>query len=225
METEQQPLVSALMIVNNPNQSELYKCIECFKKQTYANKELIIINNADSQFQASNVNIDFETNVFLVDTPKRLEAGHARNYAISAANGQILAQFDYDSWHDPSRLETQILALAQNQAHVCILTSVFGYSYNSGHARLIENPKKAILNTMVFIRPSNIDYPKVEKYEEFGLLNKMINAGYKVISIEKPKLICKFNYSDKPINVIQRTNLNKKNTKFINSVLRKRLKN
>jgi hypothetical protein len=53
------------------------------------------------------------------------------------------------------------------------------------------NQKEAILGTMVFIRPAEIDYPPVEKHEEFGILDKMVKAGMKPIAIAKPELCCK----------------------------------
>jgi len=220
-ETEEFPLVSALMIIDNPDIYNLNNAIKCFQKQTYQYKELIIVNNAKNQFNASGINIEAQKDVFMVDTPHKLNAGQARNYAISSANGQILAQFDMDCWHAPQRLESQIATMATNSAHICVLTKALKYSYNSGRATYWENNKNAILNTMVFSRPAGIDYPAVEKNEEFGILNKMLNSGLQVISMDKPELVCKLLYSSKPIYEITESNLSKKLQNKISKIIKK----
>lgn len=179
------------MLVGKTPISSIISAINCFKKQTYSYKELIIINNSKTHFEAVSLNIKAERDVFMVDTPFLCSAGMARNYGISASNGRILAQFDADCWHAPNRLETQIATLAENQAHIAILDRTLSYSFLSGRASYNTNDKKAILNTMVFVRPAQIDYPNTEKQEELGLLTKMQAHQMKTISIPLPELVCK----------------------------------
>lgn len=185
------PLLSALMIVQKPIAKVLNFVIDSFLSQTYPNKELIIINNADSPYEATELILDAYPNVFLIDTPIRLSAGQARNYAISAANGMLLAQFDYDCWHHPDRLFAQIVAMTENDAQVCLLSNAMQYSFISDRISLWQNDKNAILNTMVYKRPEKIDYPDSNKNEEFGLLIKMVESGYRPISLQNPQLMCK----------------------------------
>ncbi len=185
------PLVSCVLLAGRISKQDLHAAIDCFKAQTYPYKELVIVNNAPSQFAASELNIKAEKDVVLIDTPLQLFAGMARNYGIATANGQIIAQFDADYWHAPNRLETQILSLAENEAHISILNHTLNYSTISGRASYNENDKKAILGTMVFIRPDKIDYPNIDKQEELGLLERMIQANMKIISSNNPELACK----------------------------------
>ena len=190
-ESEEYPLVSAILLAGRTSVSDVLAAIECFKAQTYPYKELIVLNNAKDQFSASGLNIKAEKDVFLIDTPSDLPAGMARNFGIRAANGRILAQFDADYWHDPKRLETQIATLAENEAHICILSETLLYSYTSGRASMNSNEKSAILGTVVFIRPAEIDYPPSTKHEEFGILDRMVKGGMKPIAMSKPELCCK----------------------------------
>lgn len=222
MNDEEYPLVSALMIVHRPRMVELSLAIKCFQDQTYPYKELIIINNASTQFEASNVNIEAQPNVFLIDTPQKLVAGLARNYAISASNGQILAQFDMDCWHHPKRLEAQIATMAENQASVCLLSRALTFSFNSGRAGYWKNGKDIILNSMVYTRPATIDYPPVEKNEELQFLNSLIQSGRTSISMDKPDLICKFHYSDHPVEDIEQSTLSKAHENTVRRILKKR---
>lgn len=214
------PLVSAIMLAGKTSIRDVLACIECFKSQTYPYKELIILNNARNQFEASALNIQAERDIFLIDSPAHLTAGQARNHGIKSANGQILAQFDADYWHSPQRLETQVTALAQNEAHICVLSETLLYSYVSGRASLAQNTKRAILNTMVFIRPSQIDYPPTVKYEEFGIIEKMLKAGMKTISIDQPELCCKLLFtSGNRISIPTNTDLIDKHFKLIGNIV------
>lgn len=165
--------------------------VACFKAQTYPYKELIIVNNAPTQFEAASLNLKAERDVMIVDTATPYSAGMARNYGISTANGRILAQFDADYWHAPDRLESQVATLAQNEANVVVLTQTLRYSFISGRAAYQSNDRNAILGTMLFVRPQGLDYPNINKQEEFGLLDKFQQAGGKVISMPTPHLMCK----------------------------------
>ena len=203
--SDEYPLLSAMMLAGRVNIEDVMACIECFKNQTYPNKELVVINNAPDQFSASELNILAEPTIHLVDTPVEFSAGMARNYGISATNGQILAQFDPDFWHAPERLESQVGAMARGGAHVCALASVLSYSFVSGRARLFTNSAGAILATMVYTRPVQIDYPDIDKCEEREIFQRMTNAGMNSVSIDKPELCCKLHLSDngkaeKPVN-------------------------
>ena len=222
-QTEEYPLVSAIMLTGRVTLLDALACIKCFQAQTYPYKELIIINNAKNQFAASELNIKADRDVFVIDTPQELSAGMARNFGIRAANGQILAQFDADYYHHPKRLESQIAILAENEAHICVLSETLLYSYVSGRAFLNNNDKQAILGTMVFLRPVQIDYPDFIKHEEFEMLDKMVQSNMKPIAISKPELCCKFYFAtddriENPIN----NGLTKKQFKAVKKIVQDR---
>jgi glycosyltransferase involved in cell wall biosynthesis len=218
---DEYPLVSAIMLAGKSNITDILCAIQCFNKQSYPYKELIIINNAKTQFEASSLELDANENVFIIDTPTELTAGMARNYGIKAASGRILAQFDSDYWHSPDRLSTQISAMVNNESHICMLSDALSFSYLSGIATIISNEKSAILGTMVYIRPQNIDYPPYNKYEEFGILSKMIESGMKPISINNPDLCCKLITSDAHEDMIN-NGLNDDQLSLVKSIVEER---
>lgn len=216
----QLPLISAIMLAGKMQVLDIVKAIECFKSQTYPNKELIIVNNAKSQFEASKLNIAAEDNIFLIDTPTLLHAGMARNYGIRAANGQILAQFDADYWYDAERLSTQVATMAETGSQVCMLASTLKYSFCSGNAGLYTNSKDVILDTMVFVRPKEIDYPDADKNEEFGILDRLIKANYSPITISNPDLCCKLFFCLKRVYKPHNNGLSKKQLSIIKSIIK-----
>lgn len=185
------PLVSCILLAGRAHQSAIKLAIKSFQSQTYPYKELIIVNNATSQFAASGLNLMAQPNIAIVDTPTEMFAGMARNVGISSANGQIIAQFDADYWYAPERLEGQINAMATHGATVSVLTHTLRYSLLNGRTGYQKNDRNAILNTMVFARPLQIDYPGVDKQEELGILDRFRKAGASMISIPAPQLACK----------------------------------
>lgn len=188
---ETHPLVSAIMLAGKSPLKAIRRSIACFRKQTYPYKELIIVNNTTNHYDAVKLEIKAEPNVFLIDAPYGLSAGMARNYGIRTSNGQIIAQFDSDYWYNKDRLETQILSMAANSAHISVLSQTLYYSSNSFFAGYNVNERNVILNTMVFVRPNDIDYDDVNKGEEFSILKKMQASGMEIVSIDSPHLACK----------------------------------
>ncbi len=218
------PLVSAITLAGREQVPDLLRCIECFRAQTYPYKELIIINNAESQLAASDLNIKSEKDVFLLDTPTEMTAGMARAHGMSAANGQIIAQFDIDWWHAPNRLEVQIATLAQQNAHITVLSQCLSYSYISGRGSYYTNDRQAVLGTMVHIRQKEVNYPPAnDKDEEFSFLEALTGQGHRPISMPTPELCCKLYFTSEsrilePIN----NDLSKTHLKIIQEMLKDR---
>jgi hypothetical protein len=200
---------------------DVLAAIDNFRHQTYPYKELIIVNNARSQLAASELNIQASRDVFMVDTPFYLSTGIARNYGIAAANGQILAQWDPEFWFAPNRIEAQVATMAQDEAQVVVLAETMSYSFGSGRASYWTNDKRAVLNTMLFVRPTGIDYPNIEKQEELGMLERLQKAGGRVISMPSPELACRLSLTDgervlTPVN----SGLTSPHLKVLKSILR-----
>lgn len=179
------------MLAGQSQLADVQRCIDCFHSQTYPRKELIIVNNARNEHEAVKLDLPHHDDIIIANTPYESTAGMARNIGITAASGQILAQFDADYWHAPSRLSAQIATMASEQANICVLTSTMQYSYISGRAKIFRNKQNAVLNTMVWARPEKAEYPNISHSEEFGLLQTLLQMGMKPIAIDKPELCCK----------------------------------
>jgi glycosyltransferase involved in cell wall biosynthesis len=223
-QTEEYPLVSAIALAGREQLPDLLHCISCFKSQTYPYKELIIVNNAANQLEASDLNIKAERDIFLLDTPTEMTAGLARAQGMSAANGQIIAQFDIDYWHAPKRLEAQIATLAQQNAHISVLSSCMAYSYISGRASYFENERKAVLSTMVHVRQKEVNYPAShDKNEEFAFLEALAGQGHRPISMPTPELCCKlYLTSESRITEPLNDGLSKPHFKLIQQIMKNR---
>lgn len=197
------PPVTAVMVVGKMPQWQVQLAVNCFENQTYKNRELIIINNCITQYQASGLDLVLprdadgrKTIAHVFDTEQIMSAGMCRNYGISMASSNILIQWDAHCWHSPYRIEEQLQFLTKHEAQVCMLTRTLEYSYGSGYASYWTNRKHVIPNSMMMLRPKDDDYADLNKGEELTLLTKLIASGYKPIAMDRPHLMCRMHYSD-----------------------------
>ena len=99
-ESEEYPLISAIMLAGRVQLEDILTCIECFKAQTYPYKELIIVNNTKTQYEAATLELQAEKDVFIVDTPTELSAGMARS---KSENKTAFVHF-YAKWCGPCKI-------------------------------------------------------------------------------------------------------------------------
>jgi glycosyltransferase involved in cell wall biosynthesis len=100
------PLVSAIMITGkSPEREPLARvAVEAFTEQTYARKELIIVNHGG---RGLNV-VHREVHEIKVPVACRLTLGDLRNLGLSAAAGEWVIQWDDDDWHGAERIADQL---------------------------------------------------------------------------------------------------------------------
>ena len=98
-------LVSCLMMTYNKAPKSLTlveEAVECFLRQDWPDKELIIVNDAPGQVLRFN---NRYANIHLVNLPRRVHSlGEKVNVAASLAQGEVLFRWDDDDIHLPWRL-------------------------------------------------------------------------------------------------------------------------
>ena len=101
------PLISCICLTyRRPvrDQYLLEESIESFQRQTYPNKELIILNDCPGQILACDA-----PNVRVYNAPNRFNSvGEKRNLAVALARGDVLAPWDDDDISLPWRLELSL---------------------------------------------------------------------------------------------------------------------
>ena len=96
-------LVSAIMPTGRlPGRRALSQvAIECFFRQTYPDRQLVIVNHSEEPFGLE----DPRVKEVVVRRPPTL--GELRNIGLDAADGELLITWDDDDWHHPCRMEKQ----------------------------------------------------------------------------------------------------------------------
>ncbi len=98
--------------------------IEYFRRQDYESKELIVVDDGDDPV-GDLVPTDERIRYLRLD--QKLTVGAKRNLACEQARGEIIAHWDDDDWHAPSRLRYQAEALLRERAEVCGLATLLFY--------------------------------------------------------------------------------------------------
>jgi len=102
------PLVS--IVIATFREQYLPRCMENFTKQTYPNKELILVVNSNtfSKEQARDL-IGDSTNIHIYVVPNERVEGGCLNFGIMSANGKFCIKMDDDDYYSPSYVADMIL--------------------------------------------------------------------------------------------------------------------
>jgi glycosyltransferase involved in cell wall biosynthesis len=101
------PLVTCLCLTKN-RREWLPIAIDCFRRQTYENRELLVV--ADGVFIFDLVPEDPRITVLERGGP----VGAKRNAGCDAARGDIIAVWDDDDYSAPQRIGSQVAAMREN---------------------------------------------------------------------------------------------------------------
>jgi len=120
-EAANRPLVSCLMVTCG--RFEMAKrSIHCFCKQTYPNKELVIIDDDETDILANWVKTLQDSRLVYIHLPNEGKPlGELRNMAVERANGSYIAQWDDDDLSVPKRLAIQMAVIHSFQTNACFL--------------------------------------------------------------------------------------------------------
>lgn len=137
------PLISCICVTYK-KPAMLARAIACFRSQTYANKELLILYESDDlptvHFLASQRPVAGIRYVCAEGQPKKT-LGALRNLAVAAAAGEFICQWDDDDWYHMDRLLYQYNALMQHHVSGSILTRWLVYDTCSGRA-FVSNKRR-----------------------------------------------------------------------------------
>lgn len=99
------------------------KSIESVLKQTYENKEIIIVDDGstDKSFELAKF---FESKTVKVIKQKNAGAAVARNTGFSASSGKYIQFFDIDDYLSPDKIEKQVAALENEPGKIAVCNYV-----------------------------------------------------------------------------------------------------
>lgn len=114
------PLVSCVMVSRGATRTAAI-AIECYRRQSYANRELVIVSaTRDSQVQQLVADIADPTIHYHKVEDRTL--GELRNVSVARAAGEFICHWDDDDIYHPDRLALQMAAIAATGARACCLS-------------------------------------------------------------------------------------------------------
>jgi glycosyltransferase involved in cell wall biosynthesis len=115
------PAISCLMVTKNRFR-QAQCAVDCFQKQTYLVKELVIVDDGeDDRLEHYIRQLQDGSIQYVRLKPENKTLGELRNVAVERALGSYVCQWDDDDLVDPTRLELQMAALRVLKADACCL--------------------------------------------------------------------------------------------------------
>lgn len=179
------PLVSCLMVTGNrPTRAML--AIECFVRQTYPRRELVIIDDGLNDTLSRHVAELANPQVRLIRLPPTDQTlGELRNVAVASAAGELVCQWDDDDLYDPHRLHWQIAALTTTSAAACFLER-WTIVWTDG-PRIGLSTRRIWEGSMIATRASLTPYPALRRGEDSVVTDHLVQER-RVALLDLPDL-------------------------------------
>ena len=188
----EQPSVSVLMPTMRPE--NVLRCLDNFRKQTYANKELILIlNNAEFDLDAIQKDADLVPNVRVLHVDGRTTLGDCLNWGVEVASGKYIAKMGDDDIYGARYLSDSVLAASFSDAEVVGKGMHFLYLESSDTTALFEWTSEHTFMSFVrsatlFIRADvvrEIPFDSISMREGTNFQRAAARAGCRIFSADR----------------------------------------
>ncbi|MDN5286018.1 MAG: hypothetical protein JWR38_2292 [Mucilaginibacter sp.] len=183
------PLISCICVTKN-RPALLRRAISCFNKQTYVNKELLIVFEEEDSLTEEVVNETSSKKIIAIKIPGRLNLtlGALRNLGISKANGELICQWDDDDWYHMGRLEFQQAVIRDTGMKGCILTQwiIYDEKFKKAYLSISRLWEGSLMCSKEQLQEHK--YANKKKSEDSDLVNYLFNNHYLFPLDEVPNL-------------------------------------
>jgi glycosyltransferase involved in cell wall biosynthesis len=195
--TEAAPLISCLMVTRGRS-GLLRFAIEGFGRQTYPNRELVIVCDSPALPQDDPLERAIRDaacpNIRLVRVsaahrsgaqPASLTLGELRNIAVDQAAGRYVCQWDDDDLYDPCRLEMQQRVLARADAQACLLGRWM--IWWPAEERLAVSSERDWEGSLLCEKAAMPRYPALRRGEDTAVVEQLYRS-VRVVRMDLPRL-------------------------------------
>ena len=186
------PSVSVLMPTMRPE--NVAQCLDNFKKQTYPEKELILIlNNATFDLESIREQTEDIPNVQVLHVEGPTSLGDCLNRGIAAAAGDYVAKMDDDDYYGERYLSDSVLAARFSDAEVVGKGSFFMYFEDTDTTALAEVAREHTFTHFVtggtmFIRSDvarRFPFDAISLREDTNFLHAVAQAGCRIYATDR----------------------------------------
>lgn len=169
--------VTCMMLTLKGREEWARFAVESFRRRTYKNAELLIINQGDMPLTHLG-----EHNIREVFVPRFETVGAARNYGRSLVNTPLVMHWDDDDWHGAKRIELQVKQYHLTQTpnvlkHFMVSSSEFEPCITTGH--------NGYVGTICYPKDCSANYPDQTMHEDYELVRDLkAEQGLDVIDNE-----------------------------------------
>ena len=186
------PSVSVLMPTMRPE--NVVQCLDNFKKQTYPEKELILIlNNAEFDLESIREQTEGVPNVQVLHVEGPTTLGDCLNRGVSASSGDYVAKMDDDDYYGEHYLSDSVLAASFSDAEVVGKGSFFMYFEDTDTTALAEVAREHTFTHFVtggtmFIRSDvarRFPFDAISLREDTNFLHAITQAGCRIYAADR----------------------------------------
>jgi glycosyltransferase involved in cell wall biosynthesis len=183
------PLVSVVLTTRDRPRL-LPVALACFEHQTYANKELIVVDDG-AEFPAD-VSAVVAGGVNLIRVPTATPLGIKLNQGVDAGRGRLCMKMDDDDWYAPAYLETSVAALLESERVTCRPTVVLHLGFLFFDLKTWQLHESTEYNapgaTLMFSKDDWRNHPfrPVPTDEDTWFFRDQINSGAVVLPVKSP---------------------------------------
>jgi hypothetical protein len=182
----EKPLVTAIMVTGlHPVRYALARvAVECFRRQTYPRKELLIINHGRESLH------DGDDRITELRTTRRgMETvGDLRNLGLQHARGEFIACWDDDDWYHPERIARQMEARQGDRP--VLLKNRICCSLENGCARY-QAVSRGGLSTMLHPRKVPFRYKSLVRGSDAVFMRNFVD---RIVLDNDPGLYIRFSH-------------------------------
>ena len=183
--SEIQPLVSCLMVTGQRRDLAAL-AILAFRRQTYENRELVVIDDSGLELPAEVRADDDGGRIRWISLPpENKPLGTLRNLALAEARGELLCQWDDDDLSAPGRLERQAHAFRASGADACGLHRV--QLWWPAQDRFALSPTRIWECALMWRRGAITAYPELRSGEDTPPVLALAAKG-RVLVMDAPQL-------------------------------------
>lgn len=125
----------------------LPRAIESFRSQTYQNKRLLIVQDDGGDLVRFS-----DEDIQHVAISRCASLGLKRNFAVSYADGDLIAHWDDDDWSREDRLQLQVGALLESRKAVTGFSRMLFWDEPGSRVRLYIGTRQYVLGTSLCYR-------------------------------------------------------------------------
>jgi hypothetical protein len=184
------PLVSVL-IATRDRPRLLSIALECYRRQTYPNRELIVVD--DGQDAPADVTAVEALGGRVLRVEPGMPLGAKLNVGAAAARGLFCQKMDDDDWYAPAFVETMVSSVLQSWAIVCrpTIAVLMGFRFFDVARWEIRHstPENAPGATLLFMREQWEEHPfrGVPRDEDVWFYMDQLRHGGTCVTVDAPE--------------------------------------
>ncbi|MFH5831082.1 glycosyltransferase family A protein [Halalkalibaculum sp. DA3122] len=163
------------------NRKHLMKrSISCFNNQSYANKELVIVDDGEQDLsEALDAVPPGQLKYLKLEPSDDNTLGKLRNISLEQATGQYLVQWDDDDWYHPDRILIQSDYLDKGYDACCLSGALMHLDTPEYlHHPYVGKLPEGIPGSIMHRNDSSVRYPHTRRAEDTVFLKEWMDRKY-----------------------------------------------